>query len=400
MDKKILKDPSLETSLFCCHMTSTRLPRMSRILEDVCVEISTLVLKFASSYTKSSYGPLVSAIFNVSICPSDMSWEMLLAMFSATLNKDLVRIHKEIKLSVNFLCWGIFSEFRPHKVDFLKIEKSDRPQRWCVVILGSITRILPSGLASNKVELEIDLYFSRFTYTKPSLQYLDLPHMNQILRALAPLDLSSMGIITTVLSPNSIGFTQHLLETRLHKPWHPTKICPIFFDTYCVFEKDFDSHWLCFLFANHSPQLYITYDNFSSVIYCMVHEIGVFECACSHIFGMFSPYPTFQKSYLMTQISISPQKYIKLIPNTISTLVTLELSFQTAIPMHYTLICVHGPIYMDHGAPLARFSCPKPFCPNFWPDCPTTQNFSPENFMDQIFSENFFENFFDLYFSI
>ncbi len=130
----------------------------------------------------------------------------------------------------------------------------------------------------------------------------------------------------------------------------------------------------------------------------MVHEIGVFECACPHIFGMFSPYPTFQNLYLTTQISITPQKYIKLIPNTSSTLVTLELSFQTAIPMHYTLICVHGPIYMDHGAPLARFSCPKPFCPNFRPDCPTTQNFSPENFMDQIFPEIFFRKFFRLIF--
>ena len=125
MDKKILKDPSLETLLFCCRMTSRRLPRISRILGALCVEISTLVLNFGSSYTKSSYGPLVSAILNVSICPSDMLWQMLPATFSATLEKDLVRIHKEIKLSVNFLCWGIFSEIRPHKVGFLKIEKSD-----------------------------------------------------------------------------------------------------------------------------------------------------------------------------------------------------------------------------------------------------------------------------------
>ena len=129
--------------------------------------------------------------------------------------------------------------------------------------------------------------------------------MKQPSIALAPLDISSMGIITTVMSPNSIGLHQCLLENHLHKPWHPTKICPISFDTYCPFENEFDGHLPCLLFANHSPQLYITYDNFSSVIYCMVHEIGVLQCRCDDIFGMISPLP-----YLMSLTSNIHQKYI------------------------------------------------------------------------------------------
>ena len=173
-----------------------------------------------------------------------------------------------------------------------------------------MSKILPSGLAQRQVELEIDLYPTCFTYTKPSLEYSDIPCMNQLSTALAPLDISSMGIITTVLSPNSIGFHQCSLENHLHKPWHPTKICPISFDTYCPFENEFDGHLPCLLFANHSPQLHITYDNFSSVINLMVHEIGVLKCTCDDIFGMISPLPTFHQPYLMSLTSNIHQKYI------------------------------------------------------------------------------------------
>ena len=167
----------------------------------------------------------------------DMLWKIVPAIFSTTLEKDLVRIHLENEFLVNFVCLGISSEFRRHKVIFLGNEKSDRPPRWCVVITGSMSKILPSGLAQRQVELEIDLYPTCFTYTKPSLEYSDIPCMNQQSTALAPLDISSMGIITTVLSPNSIGFPQYSLEKYLYKPWHPTKICPISFDTYCAFEN-------------------------------------------------------------------------------------------------------------------------------------------------------------------
>ena len=124
-DKKIREDSTPETLLFCFRILSRRLLQIPRILEAFCVEISTLVPKIRLSYTKSSYGPLVSAILKLGSCPLDMSWELLPTIFSATLDKDLVRTDEEIEVFVNFLYWGILPEFRRHKVVFLEFEKPD-----------------------------------------------------------------------------------------------------------------------------------------------------------------------------------------------------------------------------------------------------------------------------------
>ena len=73
-DKKICEGSTPETLLFRCQLTSRILLQIPRILGAVCVERSTLVPKIGSSYTKSSYGPLVSAILKLGSCPLDMSW--------------------------------------------------------------------------------------------------------------------------------------------------------------------------------------------------------------------------------------------------------------------------------------------------------------------------------------
>jgi hypothetical protein len=58
-----------------------------------------------------------------------MPWETTSAIFSATLDKDLVRTDEEIEVFVNFLYWDILPKFRRHKVVFLEFENSDQPQR-------------------------------------------------------------------------------------------------------------------------------------------------------------------------------------------------------------------------------------------------------------------------------
>jgi len=126
----------------------------------------------------------------------------------------------------------------------------------------------------------------------------------------------------------------------------------------------------------------------------MVHEIGVLQCACDDIFGMISPLPTFNQPYHTPLASYIHQKYITMTPTTSSTTHTPTIPIQNKSPMHYTFICVHGPIFCTHEAYLARFLCPIFLCPIFWPDYPNVQNFLPEKFPPIFRPQNFLHKFF------
>jgi hypothetical protein len=199
------------------------------------------------------------------------------ASISTIFQLHTIKTRSEKLVLVKFLYGRIFGDFSPQKVGFLESGDSDWPWRWRVGFLGYQPHFLRAGFASDKVELEIDLPFSLSTYTKLSIQYLDVPRSNQISPALAPLDISSMGILNTFPSPNFNSFTQHSLENNPPKPWHPTKISPYFQLTYCDVVNAFFGVSLCFPFAEPSPLAHKSNDNFFSVIYCVVHEIRVFK---------------------------------------------------------------------------------------------------------------------------
>ena len=290
----------MEISFLFCLIPSRRLLNFPWIFEIVWSEISTVVPKFGVYYTKSSNGPLVSAILSEGVWPSDMLWRSTPAILSTILEEGPVRNHEEIKLLVNW------SEFSRHKVAFLEFGSSDGPWDWRIAFPEFMSNLLPGGLASCKVELEIDTHPFHSTYTKPLPQYLNMLFENQPSPALAPLDMSSMGISTMIMSPNSSCYPKLSLKIRVSKPWHTTKTRPTFVDTECVFENDFDTFPMCITFANPSPLAYITFDNFPSVIYCMVHEIGVLTCTCPYISGMFHPLSIFKRSYLTLQTSVVP----------------------------------------------------------------------------------------------
>lgn len=146
----------------------------------------------------------------------------------------MVRTHFENEFRVNFVYWGISSEFRHQKDVFLENKNSDGPQRWCIVITWSMGKILLSGLVPRQVKFEIDIY---------------------------------------------------------------------------------------------------------------------------PIFGMISPLSTFHQSYLTFLLLNIHQKYIPMTPITISTTPVPKTSIQNTIPVHYTLICVHGLIFCKE-AQLTHFLCP------------------------------------------
>jgi len=114
-----------------------------------------------------------------------------------------------------------------------------------------------------------------FCYTKPYLTYMYLPSLSYIISDLALLDISSMSINNQFIHINYSLNRFGSKDIHPYIPLYPAKICPISFDTYCAFEKDFAYYLQYLLFATHYPQLNITYDNIFIIIYCMVHEIGL-----------------------------------------------------------------------------------------------------------------------------
>ena len=86
-----------------------------------------------------------------------------------------------------------------------------------------------------------------------------------------------MGIITTVLSPNSIITLQHLSESRSTEPRHSTQHLPYLPLKYCAVVNAIVDVFCCFPFAVLSLLTCTCIDIFFRAIYCVVHEIGVFK---------------------------------------------------------------------------------------------------------------------------
>ena len=72
-----------------------------------------------------------------------------------------------------------------------------------------------------------------------------------------------MGILTTVLSPNSITTPQHSFETRSTEPRHSTQHLPYLPLTYCAVVNAIVDVFCCFLFSLLSPLTYTCIDIFS-----------------------------------------------------------------------------------------------------------------------------------------
>ena len=143
-----------------------------------------------------------------------------------------------------------------------------------------------------------------------------------------------MGILNTFPSPNFNTLIQHSLENDQPKPWHPTKNSPYFQLTYCDVVNAFVGVSLCFPFANPSPLTCKRNDNFFSAIYCVVHEIRVFEYVYYDIFYHFHAFPKHVYTYLTPLMSVFNQKHIPVFTMTSSTNMPYETTPQTSPVIH------------------------------------------------------------------
>ena len=136
-----------------------------------------------------------------------------------------------------------------------------------------------------------------------------------------------MGILTTVLSTNSITTPQHSFETRSTEPRHSTQHLPYLPLTYCAVVNAIVDVFCCFLFSLLSLLTSACIDIFFCAIYCVVHEIGVFKTCILRNFPFLYTVVLSFCPYLAPLMSVLPLKHI---------IVTL-LSPSTIMPSKTTL---------------------------------------------------------------
>ena len=113
-----------------------RLKDSSIILEKILSPIGTSWNEFeffgsyiSSSYTKSLTGPLVCGVLGVQTWLLDMLQIHIQGTFSAILEGNAIKNHRERRLFLTSLCERVFGGFSPLKLLFLKNEGSDAPRR-------------------------------------------------------------------------------------------------------------------------------------------------------------------------------------------------------------------------------------------------------------------------------
>ena len=113
-----------------------RLKDSSIILEKILSPIGTSWNEFeffgsyiSSSYTKSLTGPLVCGVLGVQTWLLDMLQIHIQGTFSAILEGNAIKNHREWRLFLTSLCERVFGGFSPLKLLFLKNEGSDAPRR-------------------------------------------------------------------------------------------------------------------------------------------------------------------------------------------------------------------------------------------------------------------------------
>ena len=92
-------------------------------------EFDFFVSHFSSSYTKSLTGPLVCGVLGVQTWLLDMLQIHIQGTFSAILEGNAIKNHREWRLFLTSLCERVFGGFSPLKLLFLKNEGSDAPRR-------------------------------------------------------------------------------------------------------------------------------------------------------------------------------------------------------------------------------------------------------------------------------
>jgi hypothetical protein len=113
-----------------------RLKDSSIILEKILSPIGTSWNEFeffgshiSSSYTKSLTGPLVCGVLGVQTWLLDMLQIHIQGTFSAILEGNAIKTHRERRLFLTSLCERVFGGFSPQNLFLLMNDESDLPRR-------------------------------------------------------------------------------------------------------------------------------------------------------------------------------------------------------------------------------------------------------------------------------